>query len=83
MDETESNLRREIRDLRAEVRYLRNQVRTGFTVVLIGVAFVFPELAGLVVVIGVLIFFAFMVSPVRNLIFKSLLHRPDSGKHNG
>jgi hypothetical protein len=83
MDDIDFKVKREVQELRAEVRRLRRTVEAGFAVAGLAVVVIFPQLLMLALVIGVLVLFAFLVSPVRRLIFTSIFakrdrHEPDA-----
>ena len=80
MQELDENLRREVKELKAEVRRLRRMVEAGFVLLGIAVAIFFPGLLLIVLAVAMMILFAFLVSPVRGLIFSSLLQKPDRPK---
>jgi len=77
MDDIDFKVKREIQELRAEVRRLRRTVEAGFVVLGLAAVMIFPQLLTLVIAIGVLVLFAFLVSPVRGMIFKSIFHKRD------
>jgi hypothetical protein len=82
MSDNESRLEREVQELRAEVRRLRRMMEGGFVAAGLAVAIIFPQLAWLVLAVAVLIFFAFLVSPVRRMIFSSIFHKRDGHEHD-
>jgi hypothetical protein len=83
MNDSESKLQREVHELRAEVRRLKRMVEGVFVVVVVAIAVIFPQLLVLAACVGVLILFAFLVSPVRRMIFTSIFHKRDSHEYDG
>ena len=77
MDDIDFKVKREVQELRAEVRRLRRAVEAGFVVIGLAAIVVFPQLLMLAVVIGAFVLFAFLVSPVRGMIFTSIFHKRD------
>ena len=77
MSDNEFRLQREVRELKSEVRRLRRLIEGAFVIVGLGVVIVFPQLAVYALGLVVPIFLAFLVSPVRGLIFSYLF-----GKQN-
>jgi multisubunit Na+/H+ antiporter MnhG subunit len=74
MDDERANLKREVQELKAEVRHLRRLVETGLVVFGVAIIYFTPQLALAAAGLGVMILFAFLVSPVRKLIFQYLFH---------
>lgn len=79
MTEQESNLHKEIQALKGEVRRLRQMVECGFVVIGLAAAIIVPQLAVLILAVTALAVFAFLVSPVRKLIFEYLFSNRNSG----
>ena len=77
MSDIDFNLKREVQELRAEVRRLRRTVEAGFIVAGLVVVVIFPRLLILALVIGVFVLFAFLVSPVRRMIFSTVFEPLD------
>ena len=77
MNDIDFKVKREVQELRAEVRRLRRTVETGFIVAGLAAVVIFPQLLMLAVVICVLVLFAFLVSPMRRMIFISIFHNRD------
>jgi len=77
MSETDFKMKREIEELRAEVRRLRLTVEAGLVIAGLAAVIVFPQLLRLALVIGVLVIFAFLVSPLRRMILTSIFDKPD------
>ena len=75
MNDQESRLEREVQELRAEVRRLRRLLEGVCILIGLAVVILFPQLALVIGSLAVLILFAFLVSPVRGLIFSSIFHR--------
>lgn len=71
MNDTETRLRQEVQELRAEVTRLRRAVECGLAVIAVAAAVIFPDLLRVGIFVGVMIIFAFLVSPVRRLIISS------------
>jgi len=73
MDENESSLETEVEELQEEVRRLRrlNCVTVGIFLM------AFPQLLMIVVFVTIAIFCAFLVSPVRGMIFSYLFNLPN------
>lgn len=79
MSDNEFRLQQEVRELKAEVRRLKHTVGGAFIVAGLVAVMICPQLLGLVAAIAVLILFAFLVSPVRRMIFSSIFH--ERGEH--
>ena len=77
MSDIDFKVKREVQELKAEVRRLRHTVEGGFVVAGLAAMVIFPRLLMLAIVIGALILFAFLVSPVRRMIFTSIFHKRD------
>jgi hypothetical protein len=77
MDDIDFKVKREVQELRAEVRRLRRTIEGGFVVIGLAAVVLFPQLLMLALVIGVLVLFAFLVSPQRRMIFKSIFRKRD------
>lgn len=77
MDDIDFKVKREVQELKAEVRRLRRTVEIGFAIAGLAVVVIFPQLLMLALVIGVFVLFAFLVSPVRRMIFTSIFHKRD------
>ena len=77
MDDIDFKVKREVQELRAEVRRLRRTVEAGFVVMGLAAVLIYPQLLTLALVIGGFSLMAFLVSPVRRLIFTSLFHKRD------
>lgn len=82
MNDSELKLQREVRELRAEVRRLRRLMESTIVVTGIGVVIVFPQLAVLALYLVVGIFFVFLVSPVRRLIFSYIFGKRDGREYD-
>ncbi len=82
MSDTRFKGKREVQELRSEVRRLRRTVEAGFLVAGLAVAVIFPQLLMLALVIGVLVLFAFLVSPVRRMIFTSIFQKRHRHEHD-
>jgi predicted membrane channel-forming protein YqfA (hemolysin III family) len=82
MDETETKLQREVQELRSEVRRLKRMIEGGFVAVVVAVMLIFPQLLVSAVCVGVLILFAFLVSPVRRMIFSSIFHKRNNHEYD-
>jgi hypothetical protein len=83
MNDIDFKVKREVQELKAEVRRLRRTVEAGFAVAGLAAVVIFPQLLMLMASIGGLILFAFLVSPVRRMIFTSIFgkrdtHEPDA-----
>jgi len=83
MSDSESKLQHEVQELRAEVRRMKRTVEGVFVAVVVAIAVIFPQLLVLAACIGVLILFAFLVSPVRRMIFTSIFQKRDSHEYDG
>ena len=77
MNDNEFRLQREVRELKAEVRRLRRFIIGGFAVAGLFVVIIFPELLMFALEVAVCCFFAFLVSPVRRMIFSYLFGKRD------
>ena len=77
MSDLDFKVKREVQELRAEVRRLRRTLEGGFVVIGLAVIVVFPQLLLFAVAVAVITFLAFLVSPVRHLIFDHIFHRLD------
>lgn len=75
MSEAESKSRQEINNLKAEVRRLRRIIQYGVTTIALAVLLAFPQLFRLAFIVGLLILFALLISPVRHLIFPKLFKK--------
>lgn len=82
MSDNEFRLQREVQELKAEVRRLRRMIEGGFIVIGLAAVVIFPQLLMLALGIAGLVLFAFLVSPVRRLIFSSMFHRRDGHEHD-
>ena len=71
MSDTEARLQREAQGLRAEVTRLRRAIECLLAVIAVAAAVIFPDLLRVALFVGVMIILAFLVSPVRRLIFSS------------
>jgi len=83
MSDSESRLEREVQELRAEVRRLKRVVEGCIIVGCLAVGLIFPQLLVLALAIAVLVLFAFLVSPVRRMIFSSIFHKRDGHEYDG
>jgi hypothetical protein len=77
MSDIDFKLKWEVQELRAEVRRLRRLVEVGLVIGALAAMLIFPHLVMLALAIGVLVLFAFQVSPVRNLIFSFIFRKGD------
>ena len=77
MDDQNTQLQREVRELRAEVRRLRYLVEGAILIISIGLVVLIPNLLIVGISLGVLILFGFLVSRQRGMIFTSLFHKRD------
>jgi hypothetical protein len=75
MNDIDFKVKREIQELRAEVRRLRRIVEAGFVTAGLAVAMIFPQFLMLAIFICVMVLFAFLVSPVRRMIFTSFFDK--------
>jgi hypothetical protein len=82
MSDIDFKVNREVHELRAEVRWLRRTVEAGFLVAGSAAVVIFPQLLMLALVIGVLVLLAFLVSPVRRMIFTSIFQKRDGHEHD-
>ena len=82
MNDNEFRLQREVRELKAEVRRLRRLIEGALVVVGLGVVIIFPQLAAFALGLAVICFLAFLVSPVRRLIFSYIFGKRDSHEHD-
>jgi hypothetical protein len=82
MCDNEFRLQREVQELKAEVRRLRRTVEGAFIVVGLVAVLICPQLLVLVAGIAALILFAFLVSPVRRMIFTSIFYKRDSHEYD-
>ena len=77
MNDDKSRLEREVQELRAEVRRLRRLIE-GIVIVLgLAAMLIFPQIAIWPLGVACLSFFAFLVSPVRSMIFSSIFRKRD------
>jgi len=76
MDDNEFRLQREIRELKTEVRRLRRMIEGVFAIIGIAAIVIFPELL-IVVAIGGVGFFAFLITPLGRKISPYFFHRKD------
>lgn len=74
MSDIDFKAKREIQELRAEVRRLRRTLEAGLVVIGLAAVVIFPQLLLFALGIAALLLFAFLVSPVRRLIFDYLFH---------
>jgi hypothetical protein len=77
MNDSHSNLHREVCELKAEVRRLRRLIEGSILIIALGLVMVFPNLLVVSISLGVLILFGILVSRQRLLIFNSFLRRRD------
>jgi hypothetical protein len=75
MNDNELKLQREIRELKAEVKRLRRLIEGAVAVIGLGVVIVFPQVAVFALGLVVASFLAFLVSPVRRLIFSYIFRK--------
>lgn len=71
MSDNEIQLAREVSELKAEVRRLRRLIEGAFIVLGVAAIVLYPGILVLVASFCILCLFAFLVSPVRRLIFSS------------
>ena len=82
MNDNEFKLQREVRELKAEVRRLRRLVEGAIVVIGLGVVIVFPQLAVFALGLVVVSFLAFLVSPLRRLIFSYIFGKRDGHEYD-
>ena len=82
MNDNEFKLQREVRELKAEVKHLRRLVEGAIVVIGLGAVIVFPQLAVAALGLVVGIFFVFLVSPVRRLIFSYIFGKRDGREYD-
>jgi hypothetical protein len=83
MEESNTQLQREIQELRTEVRRLRHLIEGAILIISIGLVVLIPNLLIMGISLGVLILFGFLVSRQRRLIFQSLFQKRGTGDHKG
>lgn len=77
MNDNEFKLQRQVQELKAEVKRLKRMIEGTFVIIGLGVVIIFPQLAVLALFVAVLCLFAFLVSPVRRLIFSYIFGKRD------
>jgi len=82
MNDNEFRLQREVQELKTEVRRLRRLIEGAFAVVGVATVAMFPQILVYVLSIAGLCLFAFLVSPVRRMIFSSILHKRGEDKNS-
>ncbi len=75
MNDNDLQLKREIQELRAEVRRLRRTVEAGLVLLGLAAVVIFPQLLMLVLVIGVFVPIALLVSRQRGMIFTAIFEK--------
>ena len=75
MDDRNTQLQREVRELRSEVQFLRRLVEGVVLVIGIGLVVLIPSLVVFGIALGGMILFGFLVSRQRRMIFQSLFRK--------
>jgi hypothetical protein len=82
MDDPNTQLQQDIRELKAEVRRLRLLIEGVVLIIGIGLVLLIPNLLVMGISLAGLILFGFLVSRQRKLIFRSLCQGRDKRKHD-
>ena len=75
MNDHDLELKQEVQELRAEIRRLRRTVEAGIVLVGLAAVVIFPQLLMLVLVIGVFVPVALLVSRQRGMIFTAIFEK--------
>ena len=75
MNDHDLELKQEVQELRAEIRRLRRTVEAGIVLVGLAAEVIFPQLLMLVLVIGVFVPVALLVSRQRGMIFTAIFEK--------
>jgi hypothetical protein len=76
-------LERDVQELRAEVRRTRHLLEGAVAVITVGLLILIPQLFIVVLAMGALILFGFLVSPLRRIIFQSLFQKRQADENEG